>query len=279
MPAPKLRSALAPEAQADLEHLSSRLREFHNSDFAATYFEASEAGNEIWSPQMRAHWHLKQSIPKGSRVVDLGCGTAHPCRNLADREICYTGVDWSEKQIARNKDAMPESDFIVSSLYKTPLPDESFDVSMSLYAVEHLVWPHRLLDEMYRLTRPNGAMAILTPPFRFKNYLKSFDYGLSARPFKEKLRTGRLVDAALHLYQHRIAYPWLLKRRYASQKERNRFLIHLEPVCFQYETWFPDADAVYLADSGEIVDYFESKSCRALEEWPSKGYVLVRKRA
>ena len=41
-------------------------------------------------------------------------------------------------------------------------------------------------------TRAGGLIAIMTPPFRVGEYLKSFDYGLSAQPIKQKLRKGRL---------------------------------------------------------------------------------------
>jgi ubiquinone/menaquinone biosynthesis C-methylase UbiE len=227
---------------------------------------------------MRAHWHLKSSLPPASRVVDLGCGSAHACRNLADRQINYTGVDWSSDQITLNQKQMPAHNFLASSLYKVPLADESFDAAISLYVIEHLVWPHRLIDEMYRLVRPGGLIGMLFPPFRIRHSIKSFDYGLSAQPFKDKLKSGLLLDAALHLYQHRIAYLLYLKKNFPRRCVEHQFLINLKPICLQSGAWFPDADAVYLADSAEIVMRLYGKGAVLIEEWPKQGYVLMRKR-
>jgi len=278
LPRPNLYSAIDPNAQPVLEHLNAQLHEFYNSTFMPRYFEVSEKENTAWT-QLKAHWHLKNSIPQGSRVLELGCGAAHPCRHMADRQITYTGVDWSEYTIARNSKQWPNHTFLPSSLYNVALSDDSFDAVISLYVIEHLAWPHRLLDEMYRLVRPGGLIGILCPPFRIRSYIKSFDYGLSPRPFREKLKSGRLFDAALHLYQHRIAYPILLKRRYPRGPIQHRFLINIKPVCLQYPTWFPDADAVYLADTQEIVSYLAGKGVSLVQEWPKEGYVLMQKNA
>lgn len=146
--APRLQlcSVLDCDTEPQLKQLDSQLRAFYNSTFAQQYFESAESKNILWTPKMRGHWHLKHAIPKGSRVIDLGCGTAHPCRNMADRDIKYTGVDWSEEQIAQNIKLMPGQTFMALSLYDASLPNESFDAAISLHVIEHMVWPNRLLD-------------------------------------------------------------------------------------------------------------------------------------
>ncbi len=71
---------------------------FYNSEVTRRYFAAAESSNEVWTPAMRPQWHLKEHIPIGSSVLDLGCGSAHAIRHLADRQPAYVGVDWSEEQ-------------------------------------------------------------------------------------------------------------------------------------------------------------------------------------
>jgi ubiquinone/menaquinone biosynthesis C-methylase UbiE len=269
-------SAIDPAAQDRLRDLDARLNAFYNSPFAHQYFRAAESYNETWTASMPAHAHLKAAVPIGSRVVDLGCGSTHTARNLADRQVHYTGVDWAIEQIERNHTDAPGAQFVASSLYQTPFADGSFDVAISLFVVEHLVWPHRLLDEMRRLVRPGGLIAVLTPPFRRGHYLKSFDYGLTPRPIRDKLRTGALLDALLHLYHHRVYMPWHLRRRYP--RDTARFLIHLNPVVLHAPRWFPDADAVYLSDTAELAAHL-SGDADIVTHWPWKGYVLLRRRA
>ena len=277
VPRPRLCSALDPAVQPQLEALNGRLFAFYNSEVAAHYFATAEDINVEWSPSFLGHWRLKDAVPVGSRVLDLGCGSAHTARHFADRQIIYTGVDWSAERIERNREAMPQHQFVASSLYDVSLPSDSFDAVVSFYTIEHLVWPHRLLDQMYRLVRPGGLVAVLCPPFRLKAYLKSFDYGLSARPFADKLRSFRLLDAALHLYQHRVFYPRYLRSHHPRGAAEHRFLISLDPICLNNTAWFPDADAVYLADTEEIGDYLAAKGAARVDELPENGYILMRR--
>jgi len=276
-PSLRLCSAIDPEAEHHLMQLNSRLQDFYNGSVIERYYQSAEAANSVWHREMKAHWHLMNSIPYGAHVADLACGSAHPCRNLAALKIRYTGIDWCAAQMRRNQRVMQDHFFIVSSMYKTPLHSESFDVTTSFYAIEHTVWPHRLLDEMYRITRPGGLIAILCPPFRIRNTIKSFNYGLSAKSFQNKLKSGGLSDIILHLYQRLIAYPVYLKKHYRRGSNHSRFLINLDPVCLERGVWFPDADAVYLTDTAEIVTYLRNLGAQVVEEWPRHAYVLMRK--
>jgi len=276
-PAPAISSALDPGAQTDLAELNRALAAFYNSPVVTQYFSTAETINAEWSPDFKPHHHLHSTIPAGSTVLDIGCGSAHPCRHLKDKIGKYIGIDWSEAQVNANRERWPEHQFITGSVYEVPLPDNSADVVMSLYVIEHCVWPHRLLDEMLRLARPGGLIAILTPPFRHKSYLKSFPYGLSARPFGEKLRSGSLIDVFWHLYQHRLWYPLYLRRHYPRGANGSRFLIYRNPVALTSTGWFPDADAVYISDTAELVDYLRERGAEPVVHWPEWGYLLMRK--
>ena len=275
-PKPELTSAVDPASQGKLRDLDTRLNAFYNSPFARHYFHAAEKYNVVWTPSMKSHVHLKSALPAGSRVIDLGCGSTHTARNLAERQVLYTGVDWAEEQIQLNRTDAPGASFVASSLYATPFPDQSFDAAISLFVIEHLVWPHRLLSEMYRLVRPGGLIGVLTPPFRRGSYLKSFDYGLSPRPIGEKVRSGALLDALLHLYHHRVYVPWYLYRHHPRGAD-HRFLIHLNPVVLRAPHWFADADAVYLSDTSEMADYLQAMGADVVTHWPDQGYLLVRR--
>ncbi|HWB29205.1 MAG TPA: class I SAM-dependent methyltransferase [Vicinamibacterales bacterium] len=273
---PPLCSALDPSAQPALERLHRSLQAFYNSDVTRRYFAAAESSNDEWTPAMRPQWHLKAHMPVGSSVLDLGCGSAHVIRHLADRQPAYVGVDWSQEQVTVNKQLYPRAEFVAASLYEVDF-DRQFDLVISLYVIEHLVWPHRMLDRMFALTKPGGLIAIMTPPFRHREYLKSFDYGLSAIPFKDKIRQGRALDALIHTYQHRHTFPRYLRTHFPRGTDRGQFLIHLDPVCLRGAAWFPDADAVYLADTDEIGRYLVAQGATIVEHWPDWGYVLARK--
>ena len=217
---------------------------------------------------------------QGATVLDVGCGSAPIADHLAGRNVRFTGVDWSSAQIARNAASKPDAEFVAGSLYDIDFGGRQFDVVTNLYVIEHAVWPHRLLDSLYRLAKPGGLIAILTPPFRHGTYLKSFDYGLSAIPFKDKVRRLKWIDAALHAYQHRVVVPGVLRREYPRGTPRGRFLINLDPVGLRPGVaFFPDADAVYLSDTEEMLAWLVDLGAAPVAHWPEWGYVLAKKPA
>jgi ubiquinone/menaquinone biosynthesis C-methylase UbiE len=276
----KLRSALDPDAQEDLRVLNGRLAAFYNSAAMAHYFALADSINESWGADLKPHHHLLAAIPNGASVLDVGCGSAPIADHLAGRNVRFTGVDWSSEQIARNAARKPDAEFVAGSLYDVDFGGRQFDVVTNLYVIEHAVWPHRLLDSLYRLAKPGGLIAILTPPFRHGTYLKSFDYGLSAIPFKDKVRQLKWIDAALHAYQHRVVVPGVLRREYPRGTPRGRFLINLDPVGLRPGVaFFPDADAVYLSDTEEMLAWLVDLGAAPVAHWPEWGYVLAKKPA
>ena len=51
----------------------------------------AHAGSETWSDDSYHHV-VKRACRPGMRVLDLGCGSGHAAKNLADREVDYTGI-------------------------------------------------------------------------------------------------------------------------------------------------------------------------------------------
>lgn len=269
-------SAVDPAAQRDLDTLSERLEAFYNSDATTRYYAIAETVNDAWTPALKGNWHLAHAIPHGATVLDLGCGSAPVFRHLGHAAPRYTGVDWSRDQIAQNQRRFPDAECLAGSLYDPPVGDRRFDVVMSLFVVEHLVRPYLLLDQMLRRANPGGLIAILTPPFRHGEYLKSFPYGFAAIPFADKVRRFKWLDALVHTYQHRIAYPRWLRTHHPRGTAAGRFLIHLDPVTLDGALFFPDADAVYMSDTGEMGEYLAERGATEIVHWPEWGYLLMK---
>ena len=272
-PHPELCSALDPAAQPRLEQLHHALESFYNSDVVREYFATADAVNETWGADFKPHGHLTAALTPGASVLDVGCGSAPAYRHWSGLGLQYTGVDWSRGQVVANQRRWPEAEWHAGSLYDVDLGSRQFDAVVSLYVIEHLVWPHRAIAGLQRLVKPGGLLGLLTPPFRYREYLKSFDYGLSARPFADKVKQLRWLDAALHFYQHRVAYPRLLRRQFPRGTDAGRFLIHLNPVCLTGAPFFPDSDAVYLSDTQEILDLLTPWG-EPVAHWPEWGYLL-----
>jgi ubiquinone/menaquinone biosynthesis C-methylase UbiE len=212
------------------------------------YYEEAQAVNEVWSEGI-PQWLLRQQIHKGMRLLDLGCGSGHAFENLRNIGPVYTGVDWSEQIIKRNREIHEEeATFLVGSIYDTQLPSNNYDMVFSLYVLEHLVWPHIFLSEMVRLAKPGGLIFVVCPNYRPYGRMPSLWYGIPSS-LKQKLRTEHFFDAMRHAALRSIYYPFMIKTRYPLNEYP--FLINLSPSCLNGH-WHVDTDAVYFVDRREV---------------------------
>jgi ubiquinone/menaquinone biosynthesis C-methylase UbiE len=249
LPPLRLVSAKDFAAEQQLRNLDAALQLFYNSPDSARYFEHSHAVNETWQPGT-FHDALRGLISNsGGSVADVACGSGHAFINLRHRGVHYTGVDWSAETVAKNARNYPTARFVQASFYDTGLPPDSYDVVFSLYALEHAVWPHRMLAEMHRITKPNGATVVLCPNYRVNNRIPSLHFG-SVSPLSDKVKAGHFLDAAWHLLLRNAYYPSVIGRHYRSASYP--FLINLAPSCLKYEGWYADTDAVYFVDQAEV---------------------------
>ncbi len=88
------------------------------------------------------------------RMVDIGSGHSRGYEDLfkanVDEYLCI------DRQYAENVD-------LCADCYDIPLPDESVDTVLSTQVLEHLTTPDLMLQEAYRLLKPEGNL-ILTAP-------------------------------------------------------------------------------------------------------------------
>jgi ubiquinone/menaquinone biosynthesis C-methylase UbiE len=265
----KFLSAINPESKKKLAELDQKLSEFYNSEKAKEYWIKADQANYIWQPQTHPyHLHLKSFIRKESSVVELGCGSGHAYRNLKDLAVRYTGVDWSNSQVEKNQLNYPDAEFISSSVCDISLPSKTFDLSLSLFTLEHVVYPHLYLQEMYRLVKPNGLIAIICPDFRTNGRMNSFVYGTSCLELREKISKGRFWDALLHLYEREFAFPREIESKYRFNHQNKQFLIYPNPKCLDGK-YYSDTDAVYFVGQNEIEEYMKYMGCKILAT-PSK---------
>lgn len=106
-------------------------------------------------------WKLDQVC----RLVEFGCGSGKMGLQLLPllaRGSTYTGIDLSSKLIARGRQVWAntpwEAEFQVGSIYAAPFADNSFDVAMTHTVLMHVPHPEEVIQEMIRVTRPNGLV-------------------------------------------------------------------------------------------------------------------------
>lgn len=103
------------------------------------------------------------SLPKGSRVLELGYGAGQTAASFVERGYDVIGYDISERlcEIAKKKCAQkgPDSKFdlrVGSIESKLDLADDSVDVVVQMGALQYLYDPHECLKEAYRVLKPGG---------------------------------------------------------------------------------------------------------------------------
>src|SRR3954452_2978944 len=106
----------------------------------------------------------RAGVEPGMEVLDVACGTGNATLPAARTGARVTGLDFAPGllEIARERaaDAMVEIDFVEGDAQRLPFPDASFDRVLSTFG--HMFAPdhRRTADEMKRVLRPGGAIAV-----------------------------------------------------------------------------------------------------------------------
>lgn len=104
---------------------------------------------------------------KGMKVLDVGCGTGNQSIKLAKMGVYVTGIDVSEKMLqvarqnARNEGSLP-IEFLLMDAENLEFEDNTFDGAISVTAFEFLPDPVKVLQEMLRVVKKGGSVAVGT---------------------------------------------------------------------------------------------------------------------
>ena len=109
-------------------------------------------------------WSGLDQLPAGSRVLDVGCGIGGSARILArDYGLDVLAISISPAQIQRATELTPTElscRFAVMDALDLELNDGEFDAVWSVEAGPHMPDKQRYADELLRMIRPGGMLAI-----------------------------------------------------------------------------------------------------------------------
>ena len=112
---------------------------------------------------------VSSALKKGNRILDVGCGDGCFAHHVKDKfnEIYGAEIAKEAAFIARKRNVLTSVMDLNSSLsYK----DNTFDAVTCLDVVEHLLDPGTLIEEIYRVLKPDGQLVLTTPNIRnFRN--------------------------------------------------------------------------------------------------------------
>jgi len=139
-------------------------------------------------------WSGLDKLPKGSRILDVGCGIGGSSRILAKYYgFNVTGITISPAQVKRASDLTPlglNCTFQVMDALDLKFEDGAFDAIWSVEAGAHMNDKNKFADEMLRTLRPGGYLALAD--------WNSRDLRACPPSFFEKLVLKQLLEQWVH---------------------------------------------------------------------------------
>lgn len=104
-------------------------------------------------------------VPKGSKIVDIGCGDMSLCNLMP--EHTWVGLDLDDKKDPR---------IVKQDVTKTPYAFDrgTFDAAVCSEVLEHLFDPLAVIQEAYRVIKPKGYFIVTVPNFDSLDNLLSY---------------------------------------------------------------------------------------------------------
>ncbi len=140
------------------------------------------------------NWSGLDQLPKGSRILDVGCGIGGSSRILAKYYgFNVTGITISPAQVKRAKELTPSGlncNFQVMDALDLKFADGSFDAVWSVEAGAHMNDKNKFADEMLRTLRPGGYLTLAD--------WNSRDLRAYPPSFIEKLVIKQLLEQWVH---------------------------------------------------------------------------------
>ena len=115
---------------------------------------------------------LKKYVKGNERVLDLGCGNGRLYKIFENRNVDYTGVDFSENLIQKDIEKYGNH-FKTADILSLPFSEENFDSVWAIAVLHHIPTTElrkRVLGEIKRVLRPNGR--VIATYWKIKSFFR-----------------------------------------------------------------------------------------------------------
>lgn len=194
------------------------IRCFYDSGSSGDVWDENWSGEDIENfDQRNNRWFVEmveRELPKGSKLIEGGCGVGDKVYSLGKAGFDVLGVDFAQQTLARSKGRHPELKLELGDVRQLPVDDASIDGFLSLGVIEHYDDGYDdQIAEMRRVLRKDGVL-FLTFPFmsplkKLKARLGGFEPYDPARlppePFYQYELSPTEVEEALKRHGFRVS--------------------------------------------------------------------------
>ena len=120
-----------------------------------------EAWAELSEPHNRPLFEAvldAAGVGEGTRLLDIGCGTAMLLRLAVERGAVPSGIDVTPELLGIARERLPAADLREGDMESLPWDDASFDAVTGVNAFQFAGDPGRALAEAARVLRPGGRL-------------------------------------------------------------------------------------------------------------------------
>lgn len=125
--------------------------------------EVAEEWSQLWGDFPRPLWDVvvrDAGIGPGRRVLDAGCGSGDLLAHLAGTGAEVSGFDPAAGMVVAARRRVPGAEVREADLSAVPWADATFDVVVSVNAVQFADDVHVAAGELVRVCRPGGAVVL-----------------------------------------------------------------------------------------------------------------------
>ena len=106
------------------------------------------------------------SPQKDDTVLDVACGDGIVAFEFASLVKKVTGIDLTPDMIKRAEIIQKEKDldnieWKIGDVSILPFQDNEFSIVVTRYSLHHMINPHKVLGEMYRVCKPGGRIMVV----------------------------------------------------------------------------------------------------------------------
>ncbi len=110
-------------------------------------------------------WGWVKKLPKGSKILDGGCGLSSWVTDDIRQQYGLYSMDCQIESVKFCRSYYRDNRYLLGDLYALPFADGSMDAIVLREVIEHIKRPERALREVKRVLKQDGILILTTPNY------------------------------------------------------------------------------------------------------------------